>query len=301
MSKSPTSKSLRDNIFHLFEGSDAVPPETKMSTLRQFASDRPASPVTGQGTSIDLTGKPKLVMTFGPGRTGKTLLLRWMIERAQRRQEERPDDIPLSLATVDTSRLALKTYFADVVGPASRDGAMSWLEKLFDRLERAPRTVAVDFGADMTLLPILEQAPTLAESLVTAGVTPVALYLLSTREDDLTILDSMEAAGFQPAATALILNLATMDPGKAPEVEFGQVRRNSTYRAAIERGATEIWMPRHYAAKLVEDWKLPLLRAGDKQTEAGLPSPLGLLDRSRSFHWLEDMEKAFAPIASWTP
>jgi hypothetical protein len=129
MSKSPRLRTLTDNIVHLFDGTDATPPETKMSDLRETGSDRPAAPTVGAGADLNLTGKPKLVMTFGPGRTGKTLLLRWLIERARLRLRSEDDGIPLSLATVDTSRSALKLYFPDeVVGPASRDGAMAWLE-----------------------------------------------------------------------------------------------------------------------------------------------------------------------------
>jgi hypothetical protein len=151
----------------------------------------------------------------------------------------------------------------------------------------------------MSLVPLLEQAPTLQDGLVKAGVTPVALYLLSPREDDLTILDAQEAMGFQPTATALIMNTGTMAGNEYSE--FDQVRRNSTYRRAVARGAVEIWMPRHQAAKTIEDWKLALLTAPNHEMEDGSPSPLGLIGRSQSYAWLQNMEKAFTPIISWLP
>jgi hypothetical protein len=38
------------------------------------------------------------------------------------------------------------------------------------------------------------------------GVSPVAIYLMSDRISDLSLLATMEAAGFKPAATLIILN-----------------------------------------------------------------------------------------------
>jgi len=79
--------------------------------------------------------------------------------------------------------------------------------------------------------------------------------------------------------------------------EFALLRRHPVYRAAIERGATEIWMPRLYAAQQIEARRITYRQAADG---AGTP-PLGVFDRSRVHRWLAAMDTAFAPIASWMP
>ena len=45
-----------------------------------------------------------------------------------------------------------------------------------------------------------------------AGVSPVLLYVLTPRLSDLGFLESLQDAGFQPKATALILNEGKVDP-----------------------------------------------------------------------------------------
>jgi hypothetical protein len=228
-------------------------------------------------------------MTFGPGRSGKTLVLRWLAERALERNVE------INLATVDAARPALKLFFPEVIAPGAPERVTFWLERMISRLMSAPRHVAIDFGADMTLEPILRQAPNLTEMLEDAGIAAVALYLLTPRSLDLTVLDRMVEAGFKPPATALILNLGAADPARDPEQEFAQIRKHSAYRAALDRGAVEVWMPRLYAAKAIEDRFMSLHRAAT--AEGGL----SLWDQTRAFNWLQQMEAAFAPCLTWLP
>ena len=133
-----------------------------------------------------------------------------------------------------------------------------------------------------------------------AGVEPVAFYPLSPRSSDLTPLAAMARAGFLPKATALVLNEGRADSTRAPLQEFGQIRRHSVYKSALAQGAVEIWMPRLYAAKAIEDRRLGFHQAVNGETPGG-GLGLGPFDRSRTRHWLAAMEEAFAPIASWLP
>ena len=110
----------------------------------------------------------------------------------------------------------------------------------------------------------------------------------------------MAQAGFWPKATALILNEGRADSTRPPLQEFGQIRRHSVYKSAIAQGAVEIWMPRLYAAKAIEDRRIGFRRAVNGEIPAG-GLGLGPFDRSRTRHWLAAMEDAFAPIASWLP
>ena len=274
-------KSVKDNIVRLFDTREAELPETPLGDPR-LTQD--ALPAVSLASAVDLTGKPRVVMTFGAGRSGKSTLLRWVVERAL----DRDGETGAVLATADTLRPTLQRFFPGAIVPKQPDG----LERLISRLVELKRTAAIDFGADASLVPLLTQVPDLQQMMLDHGVEPVALYLLSPRSADLTVLMAMEAARFQPTATALILNMGTM-VGQDPEAEFGQLRRHSVYKAAIERGAVEIWLPRLFAAKAVEDRGIRFRQA------VAADSGMSLFDRSRVASWLNAMDAACAPIASW--
>jgi hypothetical protein len=255
------------------------------------AQERPAR-------GFALTGKAKAIMAIGLGATGKTTLLRWLCERAL----ERSDD-DLALATVDPVNRELGHYFPAAMAPPTQDPAQVtvWLEQLLAMIMEGRRSVALDFGGgDTTLARILTEVPDLQQMMESAGVEPVALYPLTPRSSDLTPLAAMTQAGFTPKATALILNEGRADSTRPPLQEFGHIRRHSVYKLAIARGAVEIWMPRLYAAKAIEDRRIGFRQAvNGEMLEGGLG--LGPFDRSRTRHWLTAMEDAFAPIASWLP
>ncbi len=116
----------------------------------------------------------------------------------------------------------------------------------------------------------------------------------------LEAIRALQRAGFQPKATALILNLGRSDPTRDPEQEFKQLRRQPAYRAAIDAGAVEIWMPRLYAAKAIEDRRISFQQGVTGLMPDGRMG-LGPFDRSRTHHWLAAMESAFKPISSWLP
>ena len=278
----------------IFIDRDANLPEARLdvSHLRRQEHTRPS------GQAFDLTGKAKAIMAIGLGATGKTTLLRWLCERALRQ-----DDDDLALATVDPVNRELGHYFPAAMAPPTQDPAQvtAWLEQLLAMIMETGKSVALDFGGgDTTLARLLAEVPDLQQMMEGAGVEPVALYPLSPRSSDLTPLAAMAQAGFLPKATALILNEGRADSTRAPLQEFGQIRRHSVYKSAIAQGAVEIWMPRLYSAKAIEDRRIGFRRAVNGEIPAG-GLGLGPFDRSRTRHWLAAMEDAFAPIASWLP
>jgi hypothetical protein len=102
----------------------------------------------------------------------------------------------------------------------------------------------------------------------------VVLYVLSPREDDITPLAALSALGLMPKATVIILNKGrTADPTRPAEAEFDRIVEHSVYRAAKERGAVTIWMPRLYSAKAIEDRHLPF---GDAEDGGGGDLALGI-------------------------
>lgn len=250
------------------------------------------------GQALDLTGKAKAIMAIGLGATGKTTLLRWLCERALERGEDE-----LALATVDPVNRELGHYFPAAMVPPTQDPAQvtAWLEQLLAMILETGKSAALDFGGgDTTLARLLTEVPDLQQMMESAGVEPVALYPLTPRSSDLTPLAAMTKVGFRPKATALILNEGRADSTRAPLQEFGQIRRHSVYKSAIAQGAVEIWMPRLYAAKAIEDRRSGFRQAVNGETPQGSLG-LGPFDRSRTRHWLAAMEEAFAPIASWLP
>lgn len=286
-------------IVSLFDdGNDDLP----VATLDISHIAAPVSVRSAAGEpAIVLDSRPKVLMTIGQGGVGKTTLLRWVAEQVI----SRDDGEPVALATVDPVNRELLHYFPDAMAPKTQDPAQitTWLEKLLTVLMDQKRSAAIDFGGgDVSLSRLVTEVPNLQEMMEAAGVQPVCLYLMSPRETDVTPLAIMQRAGFQPQTTALILNLGRSDPTRDPDQEFRQLRRQPAYRAAVDAGAVEIWMPRLYAAKAIEDRRIGFQQAVSGQQPASRPSAaLGPFDRSRTQHWLQAMEKAFAPIRSWLP
>jgi len=278
----------KENVVRLFGDDEAPEAAIDISHLTrpQAASEAPGS----QG--VDLSGKPKALLAIGMGSTGKTTLLRWVCERSL--MQGAGDD--LTLASVDPISRELAAYFPSTMAPKTADPAaiVRWLEQLIAALMENRRSAAIDFGGgDTSLTRLVGEMPDLVTMMEDAGVAPVAIYMLSPRSSDLTPLAALEAVGFQPRATALVLNEGRADTSREREQEFAHIRRHSAYRAALARGAVEVWMPRLFAAKAIEDRRMAFRAAVD--------GGVGMFDRSRTRAWLASMETAFAPISSWLP
>ncbi len=285
---------MTEHAVPLFSDRDANLPEARLDVAHLGRHER----TKPSDQAIDLTGKAKANMAIGLGATGKTTLLRWLCERALERDE---DD--LALATVDPVNRELGHYFPAAMAPPTQDPAQVtvWLEQLLTMIMETGKSVALDFGGgDTTLARLLAEVPDLQQMMEGAGVEPVALYPLTPRSSDLTPIAAMAQAGFRPKAAALILNEGRADSTRAPLQEFGQIRRHSVYKSAIARGAVEVWMPRLYAAKAIEDRRIGFRQAVNGEMPAG-GLGLGPFDRSRTRHWLAAMEESFKPIASWLP
>ena len=285
---------MTEHAVPLFSDRDANLPEARLDVPHSGRQER----TRPSGPGLDLTAKAKAIMAIGLGATGKTTLLRWLCERAMRQND---DD--LALATVDPVNRELSHYFPSAMAPPTQDPAQvtAWLEQLLTMTMETGKSVALDFGGgDTTLARLLAEVHDLQQMMEVAGVEPVALYPLTPRSSDLTPLAAMTQAGFTPKATALILNEGRADSTRPPLQEFGHIRRHSVYKTAVARGAVEIWMPRLYAAKAIEDRRIGFRQAvNGEMLEGGLG--LGPFDRSRTRHWLTAMDEAFAPIASWLP
>jgi hypothetical protein len=262
------------------------------------------APVAPTASAIDLTNKPKVWFAIGPGRSGKTTILRWASEMCAARGA-----YPIT-AAADPQNRSLKNYIENVAEPPTNDASATarWLEALLRHVmseKAAVRSALVDLGGgDTSLQKLLATLPSLASDMTGAGVTAVAVYALGPRVDDLASLASFEALGFRPDATVLVRNEGLADGTTDRDDAFARIVRHSAYRAAVARGAVEVWMPRLDAtvAQELESKRLGFAQARDATSPDGRKvSPLGPFDRARVRRWLDAMSTEMAPILSWLP
>ena len=249
--------------------------------------------------AVDLGERAKVLMVIGSGNVGKTTLLRWLVETMLGR------DGQAVIAAVDPENRSLADYFAGVYEPPSFVPAAvaKWLEGFLGFAMERQASAAIDFGGgDTSLGQLVATTPNLVETMEAAGVSPVAIYVVSPRLDDLSPLATFEKGGFRPRATAIVLNEGLADPTKPREQSFGPILRHSVYRDAVARGAVTVWMPRLIPAAEVELRRIQFAQAADGIIPEGRKlTPLGPFDRARVRQWLGAMATEFQPIASWIP
>jgi hypothetical protein len=259
--------------------------------------------VRAETPAVDLPPGPRAVFLLGPGNVGKTTYARWLVWRMAERGGS------ASLAALDPGRRSLSTWFGDVAEPPTKDttGTARYLADLLQATMEAKTSLLMDFGAggDTALLRLMREAPDLVSAMQTEGVTPVAFYLTGPRVDDLDAMVQLEAAGFQPKATAILLNEGRIpDPSVLPEDAFAGITAHSRYRQLLTRGAVSIWLPRLDFETMteIESKRLHFGQARDGQVPEGATfPPIGGLNRSRVRRWLDGMEHMHAPITTWLP
>jgi hypothetical protein len=293
MSQKPQANKPAE-VINLFDQAD---PE-EISVARRVRTDPVAAAMSGKAP-IDLSGRPKVVFVAGLGATGKTTWVRWAVGEILAR------NAPARLAAIDPENRELRDFYDDILEPPTHDpaGIASWLKNLLDVSLREKSSALIDTGGgDAALGTLVSRTENLTQVMVENGVHPVAVYPLSPRISDLAPLAALEEAGFQPQATLIILNEGRADSTVPREHAFRTVMRHSVYKAAIDRGAYQVWMPRLYVAKDVEDRRLTFQQARDGIVPEGRKAiPLGVLDRSSVHRWLQQMSVAFAPVMSWLP
>jgi hypothetical protein len=246
---------------------------------------------------VDLKGKPRIILAIGAGRSGKSTACRLIGETSL--------DRSIEIVGAVGERRDLMHYFRGAVQPVGFDPAQEaqWLEALMAHCMEEQVSAVVDMdGGDQSLSTLLEQQDDLVATVERAGVAIVALYMLTPRVSDLTTLATLEQAGFQPKATALILNGGTIEGTTSFDEAFGSLKRHAAYQAALARGAVEIRMPRLLAAAAVEARMIGFEHARDgtfPPDRTGVP--LKAFDRGRVARWLALMSDAFSPLtkAGW--
>ena len=294
----PPDRKAAAEVVPLFRPSPVVHVADEVEVGRTLL--RPVAPAIAKDPAIDLTGKPKVLLAIGPGNVGKTTALRYIAERAVASGRE------TFFAAIDPENRELGAYFEGVHEPPSfePDAVLTWLERFLAFTIERKVTAAIDMGGgDTSLGRLVASGADIVQVAEEAGVTVVALYMLSPRLSDLAALSSLDQAGFLPNATAIVLNEGRLpDPTVAREEAFARTMQHSAYKAAIKRGAQQLWMPRLIPAKEVEDRRITFAQARDAISPAGRSvTPLGPFDRRRVRDWLTRMDAEWSVVQSWLP
>lgn len=245
----------------------------------------------------DLAALSKVWMLIGPGGGGKTVIARYLAgEMLARGLQDRA-----MMAALDPTNRTLGDFFEGVAQPPSSDPAETvvWLRNLLQFIAKRRLAGVLDFGGgDLSLARLVEATPTIADTMEHEGVALIATYVLSPRVDDLASLVTFEQQGFRPRATALVLNLAKADTPAA----FDAVRRQPAYRAALDRGAVELWMPAlsQSIALRIEQARVQFRQAQDGEAPTGRkPAAISLLERVEVREFLERVATEVQPIEGW--
>lgn len=248
---------------------------------------------------VDLSGVPKIVMLAGRGRTGKTLNARWMCDRAL------SADRPVLMGDLDPTNASFSSYFSGVHRPRDTDDpstSLKWLERFIGHAMQHRATAVIDLGGgDTTLRRLASELPDLPAMVEGQGAAIALLYHVGSLVDDLAPLAAMEERGFQPKATAVLMNEAAMEPGYTRDDGFARVQRQPVFKAAIARGVVPAWMPRLHASEPVEAKRLHFSEAAGHAVGPDGAARIGLIDAARVRLWLAAMERQLAGIWSWLP
>lgn len=241
---------------------------------------------------------PKLILPMGRGSRGKTLLSRWMIDRAANAGRT------LTVADGDRTNQTLARYFPHAVSPPSADDAdvRPWMADLVETTILTRRDTLLDLGGGDLLLKATARDMDLLPWLTSLGVDIVPVHLLGPSIDDAAYLQSVEEGGLLASpATILVLNEGVVPPGRSAHAAFSEtVQTMPIFAATVGRGARLVSMPRLEPASELEESGLPFLSAAEGLAHPG-GRPLGPWKRQQVSLWLRRMEASFASVAEWLP
>jgi hypothetical protein len=153
--------------FPLF-GRSAVPEDEEEVAVLLPPSAAPAVRKAAKA-GIDLAGSPKLWFVIGPGRSGKTTLLRYVAETSLAAGAGHE----AMFVALDPGNRSLAGFLDGVLQPATNDAAANakWLEQLIAHAMDTQASALIDLGGgDTSLGKLLAQLPDLVERLEEAGI-----------------------------------------------------------------------------------------------------------------------------------
>jgi hypothetical protein len=252
---------------------------------------------------LDLHGLAPAWMLIGGNNSGKSTWARWAAGRASEAGRS------VALAALDKNQRALTTFFDGVAQPDSRDvlEVAGWATEFLAFVADNKLPAIADFGGggEEYIHSVLDDAPTLVDDLIESGVGIIAAHFLTPRPDDLQVLAALNARGFKPKETVLILNEAHVERGADADEAFTRVIGHSVFKAAIARGAHVVRMPRLFPQSLALEIASKRIQFGHARDgtvpDGSTATPIRGLDRSRVRRWLDDMETAHDTVKGGLP
>ncbi len=224
---------------------------------------------------------PRFVTAVGRGHTGKSVLLRWAVERAL----DAGRDVVIADGDGTNCSLAARFGVERVTQPPSTkaDDMFKWVCGLVDQQIEDRRTVYLDLGGGDTTLATwareMDPLPLFLEN----GIAPVMLYLLSSDLDDLIPVLHMETV-MQAPQVALVFNEGMIPPDRGVVAAFG---------ATEAKLATAPFAAVMARAKMVN---LPRLRIMQEVERKVALTPTGAFMVRR---WEREVATELAEIADW--
>lgn len=227
--------------------------------------------------------RPRLIVLFGRGRTGKTTFARLLVDRAH--EAGRMD---FAIADADRTNAMMATFYGNVVQPVESDdqAVLEFLDDLINAQVEDRTTVLLDTRGADTSFPTFAQSLDLVASLGEHGIVPVAVHLIGPDPDDLAVLREIEASkAYCPAQTILVLNAA-------PLRAFDRVQKEAAYKAAIKRGAVMVHIPKLLCMDQITESRWTFTQAA---------ANLKFTDKHRLFQWRKTVDEALAPVLEFLP
>ena len=249
----------------------------------------------------DLSTFAKLWQFHGGGNTGKTFVARYLIAKLID-QGKLGQNIIAALAPGNRN---LTAFAPGTMQPPTSDpvATAEWATKRLLAMQKARYGGVWDFGGgDNSHRRMIEATPDMVDRAEQEGLAIVAAYTFGPRADDLIFLKTFERMGFRPRATLLILNLGLVDSPSA----FNGIRRQPEYRAALDRGAVEIWLPalEEKVSLAIERARVLFRQARDGEAPEGRkPAAISMMEGILVREWLARTDAEFSPIeaAGWMP
>jgi hypothetical protein len=252
---------------------------------------------TGESVETVEQETPKLVLTMGRGKTGKSTFIRWAGERAFRAGRS-----PV-IADGDRTNATLAAFFDGVSRPPSPDPdeMKQWLNAMIEDQIEQRYNVLLDLGGgdlvwkeharDLELVSLCEKY----------GVEPVGVHFLGCDLDDLAYLRDVEEGGvFTPQKTILVLNEGIVPPGRSVTRAFDAVQNHDIYKAAFARGAKPVFMPRLGCMTEIDRRRIMFEDAEAGRVKEG-QEKIGPINRQMIAIWRRSMDAAFVDVAEFLP
>lgn len=245
-----------------------------------------------------MPGRPRIVFPLGRGNRGKTLLTRWMIERAFMSGRD------VGIADADRTNSSLSSYFENVLSPQSADDSsvMEWFEDILDKHITDQKSLVIDFGGGDLTVKRASLELELVNMLDQEGIDLVAAHLIGPDPDDLAYLATVEENElFAPTRTLLIFNEYCIPKAMPRDEAFIRtVRNHKIIEKTLDRGARLVIMPALPVVHELDRRRIGFFEALAEKSDPG-HTPLSRFTRQRVMLWLRDMESAFAEVNHWLP